>query len=251
MRIAVVTPYYKEPIEKIRRCHESVLNQTHRDVMHFMVADGFPLPEIDTWERCLHFPLPIGHNDSGDTPRVVGCASAASQQYDGIVLLDADNWFDPEHIEVLLKVHELSQAPVVTCARKLCRPDTGEVLANCWECDGVKFSDTNCYLITDTAFPLLAAWGFRDKQISRGIANMGDRLFWKAIVKSKVARAHSNKPTVNYETAWAGHYANLGLSIPDFAKAIVWLPEEQTMRLVSYAEYRQLVERGVIETQGY
>ena len=246
MRIAVVTPYYKEPIEKIRRCHESVLNQTHRDVMHIMVADGFPRQEINSWERCLHIPLPIGHNDSGDTPRVVGCSSAASQQYGGIVLLDADNWFEPEHIEVLINVHKQSQAPVVTCVRKLCRPDTGELLATCWESDGVNFCDTNCYLITHTAFPLLAAWGFRDNQTASRIINGGDRLFWNAVVKSQVGRAHSKRPTVNYETVWANHYEALGLPIPKLAKVFVWLPEEQKFRVILYDEYRQRMERGVL-----
>jgi hypothetical protein len=97
----------------------------------------------------------------------------------------------------------------------------------------------------------MAAWGFRDKQTVYRIHNGGDRLVWNAVVKSRVGRAHSKKPTVNYETAWAGHYAGLGLPIPDFAKTIVWLPEEQRLRLVSYDEYCQLVERGATKSQGY
>jgi glycosyltransferase involved in cell wall biosynthesis len=237
MRIAVVTPYFKEPIEKIRRCHQSVLNQTHRDVTHIMVADGFPQPEIDAWERCQHIALPVGHNDSGDTPRMVGCSSAAAQRYQGIVLLDADNWFDPGHIEKLIQVQEQSQAVVVTCSRKLCRPDTGEVLATCWESDGVKFCDTNCYLVTDAAFHLLAAWGLRDNQTARQIGNIGDRLFWQAVVNSRVRRAHSDTLTVNYETTWASHYRTLGLPIPEFAKMPVWSAEEQGYRIVLYHEW--------------
>ncbi len=216
--------------------------------MHIMVADGFPHQEIDTWERCQHIPLPIRHNDSGDTPRMVGCSSAASQQYYGIILLDADNWLEPEHIEALIKVHNQSRAPVVTCTRKLCRPDTGEVLAACWESDGIKFCDTNCYLITHTAFPLLSAWGFRDNQTAYRIKNGGDRLFWNAIVNSRIRRAHSKTLTVNYETAWACHYATLGLPIPEFAKVLVWLPEEQRFRVILRDEYRQLKARGLVES---
>jgi hypothetical protein len=42
MRVAVITPYFKEPLEQLRRCHESVANQTHGETVHFMVADGHP-----------------------------------------------------------------------------------------------------------------------------------------------------------------------------------------------------------------
>ncbi len=246
MRVAVVTPYFKEPIEKLLRCHESVLNQTHREVMHIMVADGFPRREIDSWERCLHFPLPITHNDSGDTPRMVGCSSAASQKYYGIVLLDADNWFDPDHIETLLRVHDQSRAPVVTCGRKLYRPDTGKFLANCRESEGVGFCDTNCYLITHTAFPLLAGWGLRNNQTAHQIAYIGDRLFWNTVVNSRVRRAHSKTLTVNYETTWASHYEALDLAIPDFAKVLAWSPEEQRLLILPYEEYCQRLVRGEI-----
>ena len=251
MRIAVVTPYYQEPIEKLQRCHESVLRQTHSDVIHIMVADGFARPEIDAWERCLHIALPIGHADSGDTPRVVGCSSAAAQRYDAIALLDADNWFEPEHLETLVRVQAASQAPIVTCARTLRRPDTGECLGVCTESDGVRFNDANCYLITDPAYRVLAAWGFRDKQTAEGIANMGDRLFWHAVVQSQIGRAHSRKATVNYETAYAAHYWGLGLAIPDFAKVIVRLEHEKRMKLVPYAEYRELLDQGLVAAQGF
>lgn len=251
MRIAVITPYFKEPIEKLRRCHDSVLQQTHTDIQHIMVADGFPLEEIDTWEQCLHIRLPINHNDSGDTPRIIGSASATARWFDGIVFLDADNWFDPSHIEKLIKVHQRSGAPVITCARRLVRPDNGEVLGTCTESDGQRFNDTNCYLITQEAYPLMAAWGFRNHAVAKKVGNVGDRLFWNAIVKSGIKRAHIPEPTINYETAYAVHYIARKLEIPGFAKVIVWLEAEQAHRVVTYMTYRELVAQGKVKDFGY
>jgi len=209
MRIAVVTPYYREPLNKLQRCHASVTGQTHMNVTHIMVADGYPLAEIDGWERCQHIPLPVGHQDSGDTPRVVGCGSAAGQQFDAVALLDADNWFEPEHLESLLKVQAESNALIVTCPRRLVRPDSGELLGICTESDGQRFNDTNCYLVTHPAFSLFAAWGFRNNQVAQSIGCLGDRIFWDAVSKSNASRAHSKLATVNYETAYVSSPACL------------------------------------------
>ena len=43
MRVAVVTPYWKEPIDVLERCWRSVRTQTHCDIVHYMVADGHPV----------------------------------------------------------------------------------------------------------------------------------------------------------------------------------------------------------------
>lgn len=246
MRIAVVTPYFKEPIEKLRRCHDSVLQQTHADIQHVMVADGVPQDEIDAWPQSLHIRLPVNLNDCGDTPRIVGSALACARRFDGIVFLDADNWFDPVHIEKLVDAHQRSGAPVVTCARRLVRPVGGEVLGTCTESDGQRFNDTNCYLITQQAYPLLAAWGFRNQVVVKSASNVGDRFFWSAIVKSRIQRVHVAEPTVNYETTFAAHYISRKLEVPAFAKVIVWLEAEQKYRLVSYWDYRELVAQEKI-----
>jgi len=43
MRVAVVTPYYKEPEAWLARCLTSVREQTY-PVTHLVVADGHPQP---------------------------------------------------------------------------------------------------------------------------------------------------------------------------------------------------------------
>ena len=43
-KVAVITPYYKEPMHILQQCCESVARQG-ADVDHFLVADGFPKRE--------------------------------------------------------------------------------------------------------------------------------------------------------------------------------------------------------------
>lgn len=74
MNVAVITPYHREDLSLIRRCHDSVLAQTV-PVRHFLVADGFPRREIDAWDAD-HLTLSRSHADFGNTPRSVGSMSA-------------------------------------------------------------------------------------------------------------------------------------------------------------------------------
>lgn len=233
MRIAVVTPYFKEPLEKLTRCHQSVLRQTH-PCDHIMVADGFPLDEIDTW-KVNHIRLGQNHADYGDTPRIIGTASAATLGYDAIVLLDGDNWFEPDHIESLVKVQTETNAQVVTCPRWLRRQD-GSPLDVCTESDGNVFNDTNCYLIMHPVFPIFRAWAFKDPTL--GI--IGDRVFWEAIKANNLSIARSAKATVNYETRFACHYWQRGEKPPENAKVIVRLTDG-SHHMVSHQRYLELV----------
>src|SRR5437868_3981074 len=63
LKVAVVTPYYKEPIEVLRRCLDSVAAQ-RAACTHFLVADGHPNPEVAQW-GVEHVVLPKSHADNG------------------------------------------------------------------------------------------------------------------------------------------------------------------------------------------
>lgn len=93
LRIAVITPYYKEPVELLKQCHDSVMAQGV-DATHFMVADGHPLAEVADWP-IEHVVLNRAHADYGNTPRGLGGALARSQDFDFVTYLDADNWYHP------------------------------------------------------------------------------------------------------------------------------------------------------------
>ena len=213
MRVAVITPYYKEDLNTLARCHKSVVNQTHKEVTHFMVADGFPRDYVDTWE-CEHIKLP-NCADTGDTPRVVGYAVASARGFDAICFLDADCWLEPQHISEMVDIMKSSNCAVVTCPRNLYHVD-GTFMAVDKESDGRAFNDTNCYLIHRNAYMLIHAW----IQKPPGEGLIGDRYFWFEVCKSGVPMARAIKPTVNYTTTYAFHYELNGLPVPDHAKVI-------------------------------
>ena len=213
MRVAIITPYYKEPTEVLRRCHDSVKAQTY-PVTHFMLSDGYPNAEVDNWD-VVHIKLPA-HADSGDTPRAIGALSASAQGFDAISMLDADNWFENDHIASLLDVQKQSGSQVVTVARTLRRMD-GSILGLCHESNGQSFNDTNCYLITRDVFYIFSTWGFKNRNM--GVA--GDRIFWNNIVRGGFSRTHLTRPTVNYVTTWASHYLVRGEVPPPEVKIIV------------------------------
>ena len=228
MRVAVVTPYYKEPTAVLRRCYDSVKAQTHA-VTHFMLSDGYPNPEVDNWD-VVHIKLPA-HGDSGDTPRAIGALSASALGFDAISLLDADNWFDSDHIASLLDVQQQTGVQVVTCARTLRREDES-ILGVCVESDGQRFNDTNCYMIMRSVFYIFSTWGFKDK----GLAAVGDSIFWNTLVHAKLSRAHHTRPTVNYVTLYGNHYVVRGENPPPNAKAIIETEPGQ-FGLVPFKEY--------------
>jgi glycosyltransferase involved in cell wall biosynthesis len=213
MKVAVITPYYKEDLNMLAKCHKSVMNQTYKEVRHFMVADGHPRDYVADWE-CEHIVLP-NCGDVGDTPRVVGYAVAAARGYDAICFLDADCWLEPDHLETLVGIMKESNRAIVTCPRNLYDSE-GSFLAVDTESDGRAFNDTNCYLIHRNAYLLIHSW--ITKPNNEGL--IGDRYFWLEVCRSGVPLARSMKPTINYTTTFAFHYKQLGLPIPDHAKVI-------------------------------
>jgi glycosyltransferase involved in cell wall biosynthesis len=213
MKVAVITPYYKEDLQMLARCHNSVAKQSYPDVTHFMVADGFPVNQVNAWD-CEHITLP-NCADSGDTPRFIGFAVASTKGFDAVCFLDADCWLEPDHIATLVGVMKESDRPVVTCPRNL-YDIHGTFLARDTESDGKGFNDTNCYLIHRNAFLLVHAWITKPN----GEGLVGDRYFWAEVCRSGVPMARSMKATVNYTTTFAFHYKQLGLPVPDHAKVI-------------------------------
>lgn len=233
MRVAVISAYHKEPLHILRRCHESVQAQSG-DVTHFMVADGFPVSDLDSWEGVVHIKLP-NHADYGDTPRGVGAACAANEGFDAICFLDADNWYEPDHIETMCALAEKTGAQVVTAARRIFSVD-GRMFGTCKESDGIEFCDSNCYFLTRVAFPACRAWLFKDPHDSI----IGDKLFWQVVRTGGYTRSHSSRPTVNYVSAHASHYRMFGEIPPDDSKLIVQFSDSPHYQMISYAQFKAM-----------
>lgn len=188
----------------LARCIDSVAAQTVK-CNHLMVADGvYPFHP----PRTRHISLDRNHDDYGNTPRAIGALLGVAERYDGIAFLDADNWYEPDHIETCLAVS--AGADAVIAQRFFRHVETGEILKLPEEHDHV---DTNCWLFLPGAFRLLPRWVFFPKEA----ALIGDRLFWQAI-KGRLRLGHTEKQTVNYTCTYSVFYEALGLKVPDGVK---------------------------------
>ncbi len=225
MRVAIITPYHSETPDVLQRCLDSVANQKH-PCTHLMVGDGRDA-ELPT--RVQHIRLPVAHDDYGDTPRLIGTMSAYSQ---GLCWLDADCWYEPDHVAALLDIANLEVCSVVTATRNLRRED-GSLLGICHESNGKEFCDTNCYLVMRDAIPVIAPkWGFKPKADSV----IGDRRVWEEAKKWSAPHAHNQIPTINYTTNIAGHYLERNEQPPQNARVICQFPGESQFRSVLYRD---------------
>ncbi len=236
MKIAVVTAYYKEPLDILKRCHDSVMNQTAKkdhEIDHYMVADGHAA-DLSNW-NIQHIQLPASHSDFGDTPRAIGSASAVAKGYDAILYLDADNYYTLDHIEKLVALQQSGNYDVVTATRNICDMDNN-YLGVCSESNGENFNDTNCYMIMKRAFALTAHWGFKESKEGP----VGDRIFWNAVKQSGARRIHCSEPTVFYVSTLAFHYQMFGLEPPMNSKVIAKVSGSDVFKVFTYEEILKL-----------
>jgi len=239
MKIAIITPYFKEHTGMLERCHRSVKAQTHAQVRHFMISDGVPNAAVDGWD-CEHIKIP-NCGDVGDTPRGIGAAIASIQGYDGICFVDADCWIEPDHVEELLAEHRRSGAAIITCPRNLYRHNSTFMRVDV-ESNGKDFNDTNCYLFTKSAFGALRAWVFKTKEQ----ALFGDRELWKNILALKLSVSRSLKATLNYTTLFAAHYVGIGEEPPPFAKTFVTINGKTVLAtLAAIAEFQRQQKNSI------
>jgi|SRR5580704_2234474 glycosyltransferase involved in cell wall biosynthesis len=214
-RCIVVTPYYNEDRLTLERCIRSVRNQSV-NTDHLLVADGNPQNWIDQ-EGVRHLRLDRSHADCGNTPRGVGALLAASEGFEAIALLDADNWIDTNHIEVCLNAAAKagSRCDFVVARRRFCRQD-GSILPVQDE-PVSEHVDTNCFVFLPGSYHLLSYWALMPKPLSMA----GDRYFWAGMRARRLVGAFvSQDVTVNYSTMWADEYLKSGETPPEGAKTV-------------------------------
>jgi glycosyltransferase involved in cell wall biosynthesis len=118
LRIAVVTPYYKEKDDVLQTCLASVVDQEYKNCCHFVIADGFPNAIVKKF-RCRHIVLPSAHADNGNAARCIGAIAAVTEGFDAVAFLDADNWYRADHISRLVDLHQETGASVCTSGRTM------------------------------------------------------------------------------------------------------------------------------------
>lgn len=213
MKIAVVTPYFKEPNEILEQCHRSVAEQTVR-CDHFLVADGFPNRITKSW-KAMCFDLPNAHADNGNTPRVLGAISAFNLGYDAVAFLDADNWYRPDHIERMVGLHERTGSDVCTASRSMHRWD-GSFMFDDDKNDGRTHVDTSGFFCTRSCRATIARWSL----LPRELGPICDTVYFGSVQSSGLSRSHEIKPTFCFRTSYESDYRRLGEEFPPNVKKL-------------------------------
>lgn len=227
MKVAVITPYYNEPVGILTRCHNSVLRQTYKDITHIMVADGNPNLWCDE-QKIEHMILPVSHNDTGATPRALGALSAFSRGFDAIAFLDADNWFEPDHIQLMVDTMIEDKADAIVATRTIHALNGDPMYVDTIESTGRAFVDTNCWFLHKKTAMLMAFWiTTPDNHL------ISDRIFYSAVKQAKVIVGRADKPTVAYVTKWGWHYEYAKIPIPPEA---VWMSKDQNGNCITIQE---------------
>ncbi|MBF0269014.1 MAG: glycosyltransferase [Alphaproteobacteria bacterium] len=213
MRIAVVTPYYRESDLVLTRCLDSVAGQTH-PCMHILVADGFPNPLADRWPNAVHLKLDQSHGDNGDTPRGIGADYALSEGFEALAFLDADNWYRARHLETLVRLHGETGASVLVAGRSFHRADGSEIEGLSEKGDGLHYADTSCLMLTGKAMEVAPLWA----AIPQPLAPICDRIFWQMLMAQGFKTAVSSERSVAFTTQYAAHFLAVGETPPLGAK---------------------------------
>ena len=217
LRVAVVTPYFKESPATLQRCLTSVRAQTYPQVVHYLVADGFPQNALLTqWPGVRHIQLPNGHANFGCTPRGVGAQCALADGFDVVCFLDADNLIEPEHVATVVETVAKAQAAgvaldAVFSLRYLFLPGHEHLrLVAPREDVGSGFVDTSCISLTRSAGFLWGAWC----QIPSSLTPICDRVMCWLMQHHRLKVAWTGQRTVLYESSWAHTYVQAGVPVP-------------------------------------
>ena len=239
MKVAVVTPYYRESFEILMRCHNSVKSQTYPDITHFLVADGFPNITCDKLQnfkiknnkktiKVQHIKLPNSHNDAGATPRAIGALSAFSQQFDAVAFLDADNWYEPDHISEMVENMKANSSDAVIATRTIHALDETPLYVDTIESNGENMVDTNSWFLGRNTSRLMSFWITAPSQ-----RLVSDKIFFYACRQNNMKISRCLKPTVAYVTHWAWHYKQAGKLIPPDS---VWIDTDKNGSLIHIKE---------------
>jgi len=213
LKVAVITPYYKENDDILRQCHLSVLHQIY-PCIHILVADGHPKSQFDGQPRTMHITLPQANGDVGNTPRAIGGILADAYGFDAVAYLDADNWYDPSHVEELIAAHEANKrVSLISCKRRFYDLESRQLHITEADEDTNRHVDTSCWIIFRPAFSLLRAW-----LMPKVLAPVGDRIFMQKAAHERFQRFATDNRTVAYRTRYAAHYQAAGAPVPVGAK---------------------------------
>lgn len=242
MKIAVITPYHTEPLDMLERAHKTVLAQTH-PCTHYMIADGHARPEIDHWQ-VRHITLPTAHHNNGNTPRAIGSLDAVGDDFDAIAYLDADNWFEPDHIANLAAQQAETGADIVSSGRIIHGIDGEILLPEGEQEDGTATADTSTMLFGRSAFAVLPLWGTMPNELGPNC----DRYIFKGAQALGCTHHHSGKLTMHFTTRYGPHYRAAGQSVPVNAIAMHAMKDsDQFIRRIGPKGLSHILSGGTVK----
>ena len=213
----MITPYFQESLDVLRRCHQSCLDQG-MPLLHVMVADGSPRDEIDSW-GVDHLKLPCCHSDNGNTPRCSGAISAINRGYWPILFLDADNWYRPWHLRLALGLKARHpSADVLAMARECVLPDGTSIGSIPDEDQLLKHVDTSCFVFYPSAFRAIHLWGMMPAYLGP----VCDRFMLAALKYLGLSIAGIQVPSVVFTAHYGWAYQALGRAIPTDVHDVNW-----------------------------
>ena len=227
MKIAIITPYFKESLDVLEQNYKSVIDQD-LNTDHYFIADGYPLDAISKW-KVKHIILDKNHDDNGNTPRGVGSRKVRELNYDFLAYLDADNWFHKNHLKSLINLYNKTKANIC-CAKRTFHHINGDDL-KISEMPEDKFEhvDTSCFLIHNSAFEASKIW----EKMPKILSPICDRIFYKSIIiHKKYSIAFSNLRTVAFRSQYSSHYKTANQKPPLKSKELIgkesydWLKTE-------------------------
>lgn len=209
---AVITAYYKEPLEVIQRAISSVKNMdpSSFEIRHYLIADGYPQAELLNTHK-FHFTLNQSHSDFGDTPRLVGSMIAIREGATGLMFLDADNIVYSNHLKLCCEKYINDESNIILTKRDWLHINGSQLNFKSEEDENYSHVDTGCFTFFDEAIFEIFKWALIPKELS----GFGDRYFWNLLRSSRKNFGATGLPTVGYTCTWRDVYEKLGLEIPD------------------------------------
>jgi glycosyltransferase involved in cell wall biosynthesis len=210
--VTIVTPTIAH--RKLCRCIESVQQQTYPFIEHLLVIDG-PQHEqavraaiascSQESTRLMTLPNATGRNN-WNGHRIYGAAPfLINTQF--IAYLDEDNWFDPQHIELLISSIKSEQALWAFSLRNIfddagnfvMRDDCESLgsLHSVWDNPKDRLVDTSCYLLRrEIAVVVAPVWYGPARPVDGTMER--DRALCQLLMKHYPPGACSMQYTLNY-----------------------------------------------------
>ena len=209
LSILVVTPTIGSP--ELSDAVHSVLNQTNKEVEHLLVVDGVQFSSrvdevlndarIITGGKVKRLDLPFNTGGGGFYGHRIMAGIGHLINHDYVLFLDQDNWFEPDHVDLLLNTIETKKLDWAYSLRQIFDKDKNyATVDNCeslgrwpaWVNEDAYLIDTSSYCFKTSFYRQVChiwdfGWG-------------GDRRFY-TILKDHIKHdnyACSGKHTLNY-----------------------------------------------------